>query len=64
MSFWSDASPIVKGAIVVGVVGAVYLLTARVAGFVPFTPETGEAEGTSQRGLPPGGNPAAGGEAH
>lgn len=36
MSFWEDASPLVKGAIVVGVVGILYLAIAFFAGFPPY----------------------------
>lgn len=49
MSFWSDASPAVKGAIVVGVVGLLYFLIAFVAGLPPYS---AEAEVTQERGLP------------
>jgi len=51
MGFWSDASPIVKGAIIFGVVGLLYLGIAAVAGIVPFGSGHGE-ETTQQRGLP------------
>ena len=50
MSFWSDASPIVKGAIIIGVIGLVYLGIAKVAGIVPFVEEEPVAQ---ERGLPP-----------
>lgn len=56
MSFWEDASPIVKGALIVGVLGILYLGVAFGVGFFPFaascTHEVGEetvsgcAEGT------------------
>ena len=36
MSFWSDASPIVKIAIVIGAVGFLYLGIAKVAHWAPF----------------------------
>lgn len=49
MSFWSDASPMVKGAIVVGVVGLLYFLIAFVAGLPPYGGT--EDEATQQRGL-------------
>jgi hypothetical protein len=48
MSFWSDASPVVKGAIVFGVVAGLYLLAARIAGFAPFVPDEQRA---TQRGI-------------
>lgn len=49
MSFWSDASPIVKGAIVVGVLGLLYFGIAFVAGLPPFI----DTETTQVRGLQP-----------
>lgn len=52
MSFWQDASPIVKGAIVIGALLLVYLGIARVAGLIPFSNATGE-EMQQTRGLPP-----------
>lgn len=48
MSFWSDASPAVKGAIVVGVVGILYLGIAAVAGLAPFGNPTGEQTSQSR----------------
>ncbi|MCS6799079.1 MAG: hypothetical protein NZ898_11210 [Myxococcota bacterium] len=36
MSFWSEASPAVKGAIVVGALGLAYLGLGFVAGWPPF----------------------------
>ncbi len=36
MSFWSDASPIVKGAIAIGVVAALYFVVAFAAKWPPF----------------------------
>lgn len=50
MSFWSDASPIVKGAIILGVIGLVYLGIAKVAGIIPFVEEEPTQQ---QRGLQP-----------
>mgnify|MGYP001405464918 CR=1 FL=1 len=48
MSFWSDASAVTKGAIVVAVLALLYLGVARVAGLAPFL----KAEETTQdRGL-------------
>jgi hypothetical protein len=50
MSFWSDASPIVKGAIIFGVLGLLYLGVAAVAGIAPFG--SGHGEDTTQtRGI-------------
>ncbi len=54
MSFWEDASPIVKGAIVVGVLGLLYFGIAAVAGWPPFGGGTEEGV-TQQRGLQPPG---------
>ena len=52
MSFWSDASPVVKGAIVVGALGLVYLLVAFVAKFPPFGGGATDDENvTQQRGI-------------
>lgn len=50
MSFWEDASPVVKGAIVVGALGLIYFAIAAAAGMPPFG---GGAEGDMQenRGL-------------
>ncbi len=53
MSFWSDASPIVKGAIIVGGLGLIYLLVAFVGGLPPYG--AGDEEVTQQRGLSAGG---------
>lgn len=50
MSFWSDASPIVKGVIIVGAIGLVVGIMA-LAGIPPF--DAGESETTNQRGLQP-----------
>lgn len=51
MSFWSDASAIVKGAIVVGIVGLAYFGLAFVLKFPPFIADEPAAE---TRGLVPG----------
>jgi len=48
MGFWSDASPIVKGAIIFGVLGLLYLGIAKIAGIIPFVPEEPT---TQERGL-------------
>lgn len=59
MSFWEDASPVVKGAIVFGILGLLYFGVAFAAGLPPFG---GEEETTQERGLqPPGGAAATGG---
>ncbi len=47
MSFWSDLSPAVKGVIIVGVLGLLYLGAARAFGLPPW----GGVETTQQRGL-------------
>jgi hypothetical protein len=47
-SFWSNTSPITKGAIVVGLLGFLYLGIAAVAGFAPF----GGPESQMERGVP------------
>ncbi|MEM1417923.1 MAG: hypothetical protein AAGH15_23705 [Myxococcota bacterium] len=52
MGFWADASPITKGAIVLGVIGIIVVIGLRVAG-------SGGPEGTTQqRGLLPPGSAA------
>lgn len=48
MAFWQDASPIVKGAIVVGILGLLYFGVANVAGLPPFG---ADVETTQQRGV-------------
>lgn len=46
MSFWEDASPAVKGILIVGVLALVYLVVARIGQFVPFgCPNDGECSG-------------------
>ncbi|MEM7447822.1 MAG: hypothetical protein AAF355_06235 [Myxococcota bacterium] len=55
MSFWSDASPIVKGAIVGGGVCLVFAFWA-LLGLPPFSTE---AETTQVRGIQPGIEPGA-----
>lgn len=52
MSFWEDASPVVKGAIVVGIIGLIYFGAAYAGSFFPFNPASDE-EITQERGLPP-----------
>ena len=52
MSFWSDASPVVKGAIIFGVVGLLYFGAAFVGGFFPFGSGHGE-DVTQERGIQP-----------
>ncbi len=59
MSFWDDASPVVKVAIVVGGVGLLYFGIAFAAGLPPFGGGVAEEGVTHQRGLqPPGQQPA------
>ncbi len=48
-SFWSDASPITKGVIVIGALGLIYLGVAKLAGFPPFL----NTEVAPVRGLTP-----------
>ena len=50
MSFWSEASPIVKGAVVVGAVGILYLGIAFVGNMAPFGPAAGGEQVTQARG--------------
>jgi hypothetical protein len=52
MGFWEDASPVVKGAIVFGGVGILYLAIAFFAGLPPYG---GGEEAAATRGLPPAG---------
>lgn len=52
MSFWEDASPVVKGAIVFGVVALVYLGIAAGVGMFPFGGGVDE-EAPQQRGIQP-----------
>lgn len=52
MSFWEDASPVVKGAIVFGILGLLYFGVAFAAGLPPFG-GGGDEETTQQRGLQP-----------
>ena len=51
MSFWSDASPLVKGAIVVGALGIIVGIMMW-TGVGPFNPNSEDAA-TTERGLPP-----------
>ena len=50
MSFWEDASLVVKGAIVFGILGLLYFGVAFAAGLPPFG-GGGDEETTQQRGL-------------
>ena len=50
MSFWSEASGLVKGVIIIGAIAIGYLLVAKVAGLAPFGSAAG-AEATQSRGL-------------
>ena len=56
MSFWEDASPIVKGAIVIGIIGIIIAGLAW-AGVGPFSAGA-DVETTQQRGLTPPGEAA------
>lgn len=47
MSFWSEASPMVKGAVVFVAVSLLYLGVAKVGNFFPFV----EVETTTERGV-------------
>lgn len=47
MSFWSDASAVTKGAIVVAVLALLYMGVAYAAGLPPFV----KIEATQERGL-------------
>ena len=49
MGFWADASPIVKGAIVVGIIG-VLVFGWMLLGLPPFSTESVD-ETTQQRGI-------------
>lgn len=49
MGFWEDASPAVKGAIIIGGILLLYLGVAAVAGLPPYG--GGEPEATQVRGL-------------
>lgn len=53
MQFWSDASPMVKGAIVFGIVAGLYLAIAAVVGLAPFGGIAGGEEIQQQRGIQP-----------
>jgi hypothetical protein len=50
MGFWSDSSPIVKGAIVVGVIGVIVALMA-LMGIGPFATDRDSEETTQERGV-------------
>jgi hypothetical protein len=55
MGFWEDSSPVVKAALVVGVLGIVYLGVAWGVGLAPFPGKcTHEVDGASQDGCPEG----------
>jgi hypothetical protein len=51
MSFWSDASPIVKGVIIVGAIGLIIGVMA-LLNIPPFNPGVDEPT-TTERGLQP-----------
>ncbi len=59
MSFWEDASPVVKGAIVIGVLGLSYFGVAYFAGLPPFGSATDEEISEERELQPPGGAAAA-----
>lgn len=50
MSFWSDSSPIVKGAIVIGVIGLVVAIMAW-QGLGPFSTDRDGEETSQTRGI-------------
>jgi hypothetical protein len=50
MSFWSDSSPIVKGAIVVGIIGIIVAILAY-AKVGPFATDIDSESTSQQRGL-------------
>lgn len=53
MSFWEDSSPLVKVALVVGVLGILYFATAFFVGLPPFPGGcTHEVDGSSVDGCP------------
>lgn len=56
MSFWEDSSPVVKGAIIVGVIAFLYLGIAFFTGMPPFpgscSYENPEVEGETLDGCP------------
>lgn len=55
MGFWEDASPIVKVALIIGVLGLIYMGTAWAVGLFPFPPKCShEIEGTTISGCPEG----------
>tara|TARA_B100001750_G_C15172080_1_gene429753 strand:- start:127 stop:291 length:165 start_codon:yes stop_codon:yes gene_type:complete len=54
MSFWEDASPIVKGAIVFGIIGIIVAGLA-LAGVGPFSGGSDEETTNSRELAPPGG---------
>ncbi|HJL05206.1 MAG TPA: hypothetical protein RMH85_07035 [Polyangiaceae bacterium LLY-WYZ-15_(1-7)] len=57
MSFWEDASPVVKGAIVIGAIGLIYFGVAFAFGWMPFG--GGDEATTQERGLQPPGEAQA-----
>ena len=60
MSFWEDASPVVKGFLVIGIIGIIVAGLAW-AGVGPFDP-TSDVETTQERGLQPPGQGTTSGE--
>lgn len=55
MSFWEDASPVVKGAIVIGALGLAYFGVAFFAGLPPFGAATDEGMTENRELQPPPG---------
>ncbi len=55
MGFWEDASPAVKGAIIVGGIAILYFVVAMFTGLPPYG---GQEEVVQQRGVPGVGAPA------
>lgn len=55
MGFWEDSSPIVKIALIVGVLGLIYMGVAFAVGLPPFPPSCShEVDGSTVSGCPEG----------
>ncbi|MCB9667412.1 MAG: hypothetical protein H6715_04735 [Myxococcales bacterium] len=52
MSFWSDASAVTKGAIVIAVLAMLYLGVAYFAGLTPYTKSEAATETRGLQGAP------------
>jgi hypothetical protein len=53
MGFWEDSSPVVKIALVLGVLGIIYFAVAFFVGLTPFPPKCShEVDGASVSGCP------------